>query len=294
MNTQSTMLSGTIANGMVRYFAIDSTEMVKQAKITHNTSYSATAALGRLVTAGALMGGMLKNDQDALTITIKGGGPAGTLVCTAFKSGLIKAYIDNPQNEIPPKKDGSIDVGNFVGTDGRISIMKSMGLGQPYTGQCALQTGEIASDLSYYFLKSEQIHSLVALGVTLNGAGDVTKAGGIILQVMPGCTDEIIEKLEVRAMIMSDISRQLEEMSISDFVYAVFYDMELKLNNTTHPYYGCDCSQSKIEKVLLSMGEQELKDLILTQENVNIKCHFCLKEYNFSRDDINKLINKGK
>lgn len=294
MNNQSTMLRGTIGGGMIRYFAIDSTDMVTEAKKTHNTSYTATAALGRLITAGALMGGMLKNDQDALTITIKGGGPAGGMVCTAFKNGLVKAYIDNPQNEIPPKADGSVDVGRFIGTDGRISIMKDMGFGQPYTGQCALQTGEIASDLSYYFLKSEQIHSLVALGVTQDNKGDVVKAGGIILQVMPGCSDEMIENLEVRSMIMSDISRQLTEMSISDFVYAVFYDLELKLNDTINPYYGCDCSHEKIEKVLLSMGEKELEDLILTQENVNIKCHFCQKEYDFGREEIKKLIDTGK
>lgn len=294
MNNKGTMLRGTIGNSTVRYFAIDSTNMVKSVKETHNTSYTATVALGRLITAGALMSGMLKNDKDATTITINGGGPAGTMVCTAYKSGLVKGYIDSPQNEIAPKEDGTIDVGSFVGTDGRISIMRNTGIGQPYTGQCALQTGEIASDLAYYYLKSEQIASLTALGVLLDKDGSVKKAGGIILQVMPGCTDELINNLEVRSMLMSDISKQLEELSISDFVYALFHDLDIKLSETTYPSYGCDCSTRKIEKVLLSMGEAELTDLMNSQETTNIKCHFCQKEYDFSKDDIKNLIRTGK
>ena len=294
MKNSGTMLRGTIGEGMVRYFAIDSTDMVAEAKKTHNTSYTATVALGRLITAGALMGAMLKNDGDATTITIKGGGPAGALVCTAYKDGLVKGYIDNPYNEIAPNEDGSVDVGSFIGTDGRISVLRDMGIGQPYTGQCEIQTGEIASDLAYYYMKSEQIPSLVALGVSLNSDGSVNRAGGIILQVMPGCSDKIINELEVRSMIMSDISKQLEVMKIEDFVYALFYDLDVKLSESTNPYYGCDCSVERIQKVLLSMGEAELRDLAESQENTNISCHFCCKDYNFSKEDIYKLIETGK
>jgi len=294
MDNKATMLRGTIGNGMVRYFAIDSTNMVKTAKETHSTSYTATVALGRLITAGALMSGMLKNDQDATTITMNGGGPAGTLICTAYQNGLIKGYIDNPHNEIPPRDDGSIDVGKFIGTSGRLSVMRNMGLGQPYTGQIELQSGEIASDLAHYFLKSEQIASLIALGVSLDKDGSIKKAGGIILQVMPGCSDELINQLEVRSMIMSDISKQLEELSVSDFVYALFHDLEIKLSDTTYPYYGCDCSVEKIEKVLLSMGEADLRELLDNDEETEIKCHFCQKEYSFNNDDIIKLIELGK
>ncbi|MBN2878104.1 MAG: Hsp33 family molecular chaperone HslO [Clostridia bacterium] len=294
MNRKSTMLRGTLGKGMVRFFAIDSTDMVIEMKNTHKTSYTATVALGRMITAGALMSGILKNDQDAVTISINGGGPAGTMVCTAFKKGLVKGYMNNGRSEIPPKDDGSFDVGGFVGTNGRISIMRSMGYGQPYTGQCELQTGEIASDLAYYFLKSEQISSLVALGVSLDKDGNVSKAGGIILQVMPGCSDDIIENLEIRSMMMSDISRQLEAMDLKDFIFALFYDLDINLTETTHPYYGCDCSEEKIEKVLLSMGEMELQNLADTQENTEITCHFCGKEYSFSSDEIKKLIKTGK
>ncbi|MEX1377604.1 MAG: Hsp33 family molecular chaperone HslO [Eubacteriales bacterium] len=294
MNNKGTMLRGTIGDGMVRYFAIDSTNMVIEAKKTHKTSYTATVALGRLITAGALIGAMLKNDDDATTITIKGGGPAGALVCTAYKSGLVKGYIDNPQNEIAPNEDGSVDVGGFIGIDGRISVLRDMGFGQPYTGQCELQTGEIASDLAYYYMKSEQVPSLVALGVSLESDGSVKKAGGIILQVMPGCSDKIINELEVRSMIMSDISKQLEVMKIEDFVYALFYDLDIKLSESTSPFYGCDCSVERIQKVLLSMGEAELRDLAESQENTNISCHFCCKQYDFSRDDIYNLIKTGK
>lgn len=294
MDNKGTMLRGTIGKGMVRYFAIDSTDMVKSAKQIHNTSYTATVTLGRLITAGALLGGMLKNDQDATTITVNGGGASGTLICTAFQNGLVKGYLDNPQHEIPPREDGSIDVGTFVGTNGRMSVMRDMGFGQPYTGQIELQSGEIASDLAYYFLKSEQIASLTALGVSLDNDGSIKKAGGIILQVMPGCSDELINQLEVRSMIMSDISKQLEVMSVSDFVYALFHDLEIKLNDTVYPYYGCDCSVEKIEKVLLSMGESDLNDLLDNEDNTDIKCHFCQKEYSFSNDDIKKLINSGK
>jgi len=195
---------------------------------------------------------------------------------------------------LPPKEDGSINVGEFIGTNGRIGIMKDMGFGQPYTGQCSLQTGEIASDLAYYFLKSEQIPSLTALGVSLDNNGTVKKAGGIILQVMPGCSDELINNLEVRSMIMSDISKQLEQLSISDFVYALFYDLEINLSDTMYPYYGCDCTYEKIEKVLLSMGENDLEELASSQENTSIKCHFCTKEYSFSSEEIKKLIKTGK
>jgi len=294
MNRKSTMLRGTLAKGMVRFFAIDSTDMVIEMKNTHKSSYTATVALGRMITAGALMGAMLKNEKDAVTISINGGGPAGTMVCTAFKKGLVKGYMNNGHSEIPPKDDGSFDVGGFVGTNGRISIMRSMGYGQPYTGQCELQTGEIASDLAYYFLKSEQISSLVALGVSLDKDGNVSKAGGIILQVMPRCSDDIIENLEIRSMMMSDISRQLEAMELKDFIFALFDDMNIKLTETTHPYYGCDCSVEKIEKVLLSMGEMELQNLSDTQENTEITCHFCGKEYSFSSDKIKELIKTGK
>lgn len=294
MNNKGTMLRGTIGNGMVRYFAIDSTDMVKSAKEIHNTSYTATVALGRLITAGALLGGMIKNDQDATTITINGGGPAGSLICTAYKNGLVKGYIDNPENEIPPREDGSIDVGTFVGTDGRMSVMRDMGFGQPYTGQIQLQSGEIASDLAYYFLKSEQIASLTALGVSLENDCTISKAGGIIIQVMPGCSDELINQLEVRSMLMSDISKQLEVMSVSDFVYALFHDLDIKISETTNPYYGCNCSVEKIEKVLLSMGEADLTELLDNEDKTEIKCHFCQKEYLFSNDDIQKLIKSGK
>lgn len=294
MNNKGTMLRGTIGNGMIRYFAIDSTDMVNEVKNIHNTSYTATVTLGRLVTASAMLGAMLKNEQDATTITIKGGGPAGSMVSTAYKNGLVKGYIANPQNEIPPKEDGSIDVGSFVGIEGRISVLRDMGFGQPYTGQCELQTGEIASDLAYYFLKSEQIPSLTALGVSLDKDGSVKKAGGIILQVMPGCSDELINELEVRSMIMSDISKQLEIMSVSDFVYALFHDLDINLNETTYPYYGCDCSVERIQKALIGMGEHELKDLAQSQDITSIKCHFCEKEYKFCREDIENLINTGK
>lgn len=293
MENKSTLLRGTLGNGMVRYFAIDSTEMVKKIKDIHNTSFTATVALGRVVSAGAILGAMLKNDSDAMTITINGGGPAGSLVCTSYKSGLVKAYVDNPTIEIPPKEDGAINVAKFVGTNGRISIMRDMGFGQPYTGQCRLKTGEIASDLAYYFTKSEQIPSLTALGVSLNRDGSVYKAGGIILQVMPGCTDEMINNLEVRSMLMSDISKQLEVMSISDFVFAAFHDLDIKLSETTYPIYGCDCSIAKIQKVLISMGKSELIDMAKSQEETEIVCHFCQKEYKFSKDDIYNIIKIG-
>lgn len=292
MNGEATLIRGTLGDNEARFFALDSKSMVIKARETHDASYTAATALGRLISAGAMLSQMMKNKNEGMTITINGGGIGGSLICSCKTNGLVKAYVSNPRAELPLNDNKIFDVGGFVGTDGRISVMRDSLNGQPYTGQCELQTGEIAEDLAYYFLKSEQIPSLVSLGVLIKN-DEIISAGGIIIQALPDCSPELIEALELRSMLMSDISRQLEVMSIEQYTTALFDGLNMRILDTIHPYYGCDCSRERTEKALLSMGKDELLDMAKEDKGAHIKCSFCSKEYSFREEDIYNLLDQS-
>lgn len=282
------LLRGTLDGANLRFFAIDSTNMVNRAKKIHNTIPVATIALGRFITMAALMGAMLKNSSERLTITIDGSGPGGKLVACSDSNSRVKGYLTNPAPQL--QEDGDVSVGGFVGNIGKLNVIRDVGLKQPYIGQSKLRTGEIAEDFAYYFLESEQLPSIVSLGVTLDETGSAVSAGGIIIQAMPGCPDVLIDKIENRSLLMSDISRQLKEFELREYIEALFRDLKIEVYDSTIPHYQCDCSRDRTKKALYAMGREELSDIISKEGRACVRCHFCNKEYIFEKDELLKLM----
>ena len=289
---KSRLLRMTLMGGQARVFLCDTTEMAQQARDIHNASNTCTAALGRMIAAASIMGTGLKSEGDRITATINGGGPAGTLCAVAGPDGAVKVTIDNPQVELPLKKNGKLDVGGALGKDGNLTVMRSFNYGEPYVGRVELVSGEIAEDFAMYYLESEQTPSLCALG-TLVGER-VLSAGGLLVQAMPGCSDELLDALEVRAELFSAITQLLQEMELEELAYACFRGLEPEVLEEIPLTQRCDCSHEYIERVLLSMGEKEIRDLIRTQNGCEVTCHFCRSIYAFTGDELEKLIEQAK
>ena len=289
---KSRLLRMTLMGGQARVFLCDTTEMAQQARDIHNASNTCTAALGRMIAAASIMGTGLKSEGDRITATINGGGPAGTLCAVAGPDGAVKVTIDNPQVELPLKKNGTLDVGGALGKDGNLTVMRSFNYGEPYVGRVELVSGEIAEDFAMYYLESEQTPALCALG-TLVGER-VLSAGGLLVQAMPGCSDELLDALEVRAELFSAISQLLQEMELEELAYACFRGLEPEVLEEIPLTLRCDCSHEYIERVLLSMGEKEIRDLIRTQNGCEVTCHFCRSTYAFTGDELEKLIEQAK
>ena len=289
---KSRLLRMTLMGGQARVFLCDTTEMAQQARDIHNASNTCTAALGRMIAAASIMGTGLKSEGDRITATINGGGPAGTLCAVAGPDGAVKVTIDNPQVELPLKKNGKLDVGGALGKDGNLTVMRSFNYGEPYVGRVELVSGEIAEDFAMYYLESEQTPALCALG-TLVGER-VLSAGGLLVQAMPGCSDELLDALEVRAELFSAISQLLQEMELEELAYACFRGLEPEVLEEIPLTLRCDCSHEYIERVLLSMGEKEIRDLIRTQNGCEVTCHFCRSTYAFTGDELEKLIEQAK
>ncbi len=289
---KSRLLRMTLKGGEARVFLCDTTQMAQQARDIHHASNTCTAAMGRMLAAAAIMGVGLKSEGDRITATINGGGPAGTLCAVAGPDGTVKVTIENPEVELPLKPNGKLDVGGALGKDGQLTIMRSFGYGEPYVGRVALVSGEIAEDFAMYYLESEQTPSLCALG-TLVGE-QVLSAGGILIQAMPGCSDELLDALEVRAELFGSISQLLEEMTLEDLAYACFRDLEPEVLEEIPLTLHCDCSREYIERVLLSMGEKEIEDLIRTQNGCEVTCHFCRSSYAFTGDELRMLLAQAQ
>ncbi|MED9822595.1 MAG: Hsp33 family molecular chaperone HslO [Christensenellales bacterium] len=289
---KSRLLRMTLKGGEARVFLCDTTQMAQQARDIHHASNTCTAAMGRMLAAAAIMGVGLKSEGDRITVTINGGGPAGTLCAVAGPDGTVKVTIENPEVELPLKPNGKLDVGGALGKDGQLTIMRSFGYGEPYVGRVALVSGEIAEDFAMYYLESEQTPSLCALG-TLVGE-QVLSAGGILIQAMPGCSDELLDALEVRAELFGSISQLLEEMTLEDLAYACFRDLEPEVLEEIPLTLHCDCSREYIERVLLSMGEKEIEDLIRTQNGCEVTCHFCRSSYAFTGDELRMLLAQAQ
>lgn len=288
------MIRATAADGQIRAFAATTRELVEFARSAHNTSPVATAALGRLLTAGAMMGVMMKGEKDLLTLKIEGDGPIGGLTVTADSKGNVKGYVFNPEVLLPPNEKGKLDVGGALGI-GVLSVIKDIGLKEPYVGQTILVTGEIAEDLTYYFATSEQTPSSVALGVLMNRENTVRQAGGFILQLLPGASEEMISGLEKRLGEITSVTDLLERgMRPEEILEYILGDFGLEILDRIPAQFTCNCSKERIEKALISVGRHELQDMIDEGKTIEVNCHFCSRHYPFAVEELKELLEKAK
>lgn len=282
------------ANAQIRAFACNTREMAEDARRAHNTSPVVTAALGRLLSAGAMMGSMLKGDKDLLTLQVKGDGPMRGLTVTADAKGCVKGYPIVPDVIVPANSLGKLDVGGAIGK-GTLSVIKDMGLKEPYVGQTQLQTGEIAEDLTYYFAASEQVPSAVGLGVLMNKDNTVRQAGGFIIQLMPFAEEGVIARLEENLAKVASVTALLEEgNSPAGMLQILLNGMDPEITDTSEVFFRCNCSKERIERVLLSLGKEELSDMIQEGEPIEVNCQFCNKSYSFTVDELKTLAAKSK
>ena len=278
------------ANQQIRAFAATTKNLVEHARSIHGTSPVATAALGRLLTAGAMMGASLKGEKDLLTLQIKGDGPLNGLTVTTDSSSNVKGYVNNPTFVNPPNFMGKFDVGGAIGY-GTLRVIRDMGLKEPYVGETALITGEIAEHLTYYFAKSEQIPTAVGLGVLMNKENTVRQAGGFIIQLMPFAEDSVIDELEKRINEISSVTSMLEDgLSPEGILEKILEPFGVEFTDTVPTAYKCNCSRERVTKALISVGRKELESMIDEGKDVELNCHFCNTNYTFSIDDIKKLI----
>ncbi|MBQ6874603.1 MAG: Hsp33 family molecular chaperone HslO [Lachnospiraceae bacterium] len=291
---QDYIIRATAANGYVRAFAATTKHTVEAARAAHNTSPVATAALGRLLTAGAMMGVMMKGENDVLTLKIQGNGPIEGLTVIADSHGNVKGYAFNPNVLIHANEKGKLDVAGALGI-GVLTIIKDMGLKEPYIGQTILVTSEIAEDLTYYFATSEQTPSSVALGVLMNRENTVRQAGGFILQLMPGADEAVISALEERLGKINSITALLDEgLSPEDILERLLGDMELQIMDKLPAQFYCDCTKHKIERAIVAIGEKDLQEMIDDDQPIDVCCDFCNSHYEFSVDELKDIIARGK
>ena len=283
----SYILRGTSKNHGIRIFAADTTSMVEEARRLHNTSPVASAALGRALTASSIMGIMMKGDNDKLTLSINGKGPLGTIVCVADSKGTVKGYVSNPLVDIPSRADGKLDVGSAVGINGLVTIIKDMGMKEPYTGQYPLVNGEIAEDLTAYYAYSEQQPSAIALGVLVDVDYSIKAAGGFIVQLMPEAEEKDIDILEKNLSQITSVSHLIDEGKIpEDLINLVLKDLEPMVYEKIPVSYKCDCSRERIEKALISIGKKDLDEIIKEDKLAEISCHFCNTVYHFNEAEL--------
>lgn len=283
----------TLASGEARALVADTTELLRIARDIHRTSPTATAALGRTMTACTMLGVMLKQEGESLTATIKGDGPLGTIVCTAYQNGEVKAYVDHPKADVPPKPNGKLDVGALVGK-GSLTLVKDLGLKEPYVSQTELVSGEIAQDFTWYLVTSEQTPSLLSLGVMVKGE-EVLRSAGLLIQPLPGCSEKTLRELEGMAGLVSEISTLANDAeTLERLCQIIFVGMDYEILKEDEPCFMCRCSHEKLEKILVSLGEAELQDMIDTQHGASLQCHFCNQKYTFTQDDLRALIKESR
>lgn len=288
------IIRATAADGQIRAFAATTRELAEYARSAHNTSPVATAALGRLLTAGTMMGVMMKGEKDLLTIKIEGDGPIQGLTVTADSKGNVKGYVFNPEVMLPPNEKGKLDVGGALGI-GVLSVIKDIGLKEPYVGQTILVTSEIAEDLTYYFATSEQTPSSVALGVLMNKDNTVRQAGGFILQLLPNASEKVISGLENKLKDITSVTSLLDAGKTPEMILEeVLGDFGLEILDKMPTEFACNCSRERIEKALISVGKQELQNMIDDGETIEVNCHFCNKNYPFTVEELKDLLEKAR
>lgn len=288
------IVRATAADSQIRAFAATTRETVEAARAAHNTSPVATAALGRLLTAGAMMGTMMKGEKDLLTLQIKGSGPIGGLTVTADSLGRVKGYADHPEVLLHANAKGKLDVAGAVG-EGMLRVIRDMGMKEPYVGQTTLQTSEIAEDLTYYFATSEQVPSSVGLGVLMEKDNTVKQAGGFILQLMPFTDEKVIDELERKLAGITSVTSMLDEgMSPEEILGLLLGDLGLEVNDRMPTQFYCNCNKERVEKALVSIGRKELQSMIAEGKPVNLNCHFCNTDYTFSVEDLKRILKHSR
>ncbi|MBQ0135418.1 MAG: Hsp33 family molecular chaperone HslO [Oscillospiraceae bacterium] len=281
--------------GDLTVIATDSTDIVAEAHRIHDTTNVCSAALGRLLTAASLMGATLKGENNSITLRLNGDGPAGAIIAVSDFEGNVRGYICNPHVQLPLNKVGKLDVAGAVGRQGSLTVMKDLGLKEPYIGQTEIISGEIAEDLTSYFAISEQLPSVCALGVLCApDSEDIITAGGFIIQLLPTATEDTITRVEEGLRDIPSVTKMLTDgLTPEDICRRVLPNFELELLDESETGYKCTCSKGKVEQALISMGEEELKEL-LEDEETEVCCHFCDKKYVFSRADITHILKSAK
>lgn len=280
-------------DGSAFVIAADTTDVVSKAEQIHKTSAVTTAALGRLMTACSMMGDMLKGKDDSITLRMNGEGPAGTLIAVSDSQGNTRGYVQNPVVEIPLNEKGKLDVKGAVGTNGFLYVMKDMGMNEPYVGQTEIVSGEIAEDITNYFAVSEQTPSVCALGVLVDKDLSVKAAGGFIIQLLPGCPEEVIEKIEKSISKIDSVTNMLSQGMTPDDIAKIALDgIEIDKLDESEIEYRCNCSKQRVETALISTGIESLKEMAEENKDITVECHFCDKTYVFTPKEIEKLIEQ--
>ena len=288
------IVRATAANAQIRAFAATTRELVEAARKAHNTSPVVTAALGRLMTGGVMMGTTLKGEKDLLTLQVSGEGPIKGMTVTADSQGNVKGYAIEPQVMLPPNALGKLDVGGAVGK-GMLRVIKDMGLKEPYVGQTVLQTGEIAEDLTYYFATSEQVPSSVGLGVLMEKDNTVKQAGGFIVQLMPFTEDKVIEQLEQNLKEFPSVTAVLNEgKTPEEMLHILLKGMDVEITDTMPAQFYCNCDKKRVEKAIISIGKKEIREMISENKEIEVNCHFCNTSYKFSVEELKKLLEKSR
>ena len=287
------IVRGMTADGFVKVVGITTRDIVERARQIHKTLPTATAALGRVLTAASMMGNMQKTEQGSLTLRFQGGGPLGTLLAVSDWQGNVRGYVENPQISLLEKYRGKLDVGAAVGADGTLTVIRDLRMKDPYIGTVPLVSGEIAEDITSYFVQSEQIPTACALGVLVDTDQSVRAAGGYLIQMLPGAPDHIVDQLERSIAAVGNVTSVLDAgASAEELLRMLFVGMDLRLLETEPVCYRCYCSRDRVASTLLSLGERELTDILAEGETVTVSCQFCDAEYAFTPDDIRELILK--
>lgn len=288
------IVRATAADAQIRAFAATTRDLVEVARKSHDTSPVATAALGRLLTGGAMMGVMMKGDKDVLTLQIKCSGPIGGLTVTADSRGNVKGYVNQPQVILPANAQGKLDVGGALGL-GVLSVIKDLGLKEPYVGQTELKTGEIGDDLTYYFASSEQVPSAVGLGVLMEKDNTVRQAGGFIIQLMPFAEEEVIAQLEKNLAEVTSVTELLDQGYTPEMLLEkLLGNMGLEINEKIETGFSCNCDKVRVGKVLISLGEKELQSMIDEGQDIELNCHFCNTNYKFTVEELKELLELAR
>ena len=288
------IVRATAADAQIRAFACTTRGVVETARQAHNTSPVVTAALGRLLSAGAMMGSMLKGEEDLLTLQIRGDGPVQGLMVTADAKGNVKGYANVPDVILPANAKGKLDVAGAVGS-GNLRVIRDMGLKEPYVGQTLLQTGEIAEDLTFYFATSEQVPSSVGLGVLMERDNPVRQAGGFIIQLMPFAEDAVIDRLEQNLSRVTSVTAMLDAGNTPEQMLELLLEgMDCEILETRPAAFLCNCDRPRIEKVLISLGKKEIRDMIEDGQEIEVNCQFCGKHYKFSVDELKEIYRKSR
>ena len=275
----------------IKATALSATDLVERARAIHDTWPVATAALGRLLMGASMMGNMLKNEDGSVTLRIRGGGPLGSLTAVSDSQGNVRGYVTNPAVDVPRKAHAKLDVGAAVGCDGELTVIKDIGMREPYVGSVQLVGGEIAEDIAAYFVESEQIPTACALGVLVAPDQTVQAAGGYLIQLLPGATDEVISAVERGIAKVGAVSAKLDQgISPLDLLHEVLGEFELEVLEATPVEYRCQCSRERVSRALISMGKNELESLIQDQGSAELTCQFCDKVYHFSEDELKQLL----